>query len=710
MTAVTRAQSSLIAVIKAEDTKERLPGTTVQIKNLKLSALSEQEGTAVIRNVPPGKQQVEISHIGYKTTVITYYFPLRSNDSLEIFLEPDAGELAEVIISSTRSNRSFNNTASRVEVIDEEEIREEAAMRPGDIRMLLSESTGVQAQQTSATSANASIRIQGLDGRYTQILKDGFPLYPGAATGLGLLQTPPLDLRQVEIIKGASSTLYGGGAIAGLINLISKLPAEKKELNFHFNVTSAGGLDVNGFYSKRSKKNGITLFAARNSNKAFDPANIGFSAIPKFERYTVNPKFFFYLNEKLQASLGVNTSFEHRLGGDMQYIKGSADSTHSYFERNTTKRVSTQFSLKYNVDLHNSISIKNSVGYFNRVIGSKGYEFDGVQYSSFSEATWVSNKKRSDWVGGINLQTDHFAEKQSTAVPLRNYDQITGGLFLQNTVNINQWVTLETGVRGDHVNGYGVVLLPRVSALFKITSHLTSRLGGGFGYKPPTIFTEETEKKLYRNVLPVDPALNKLERSYGANLDFNYRKRIDEFSISINQFFFYTYLKDPLSLNPLPGGLYRLENIPGHIFTNGAETNIKFAYDDLALYLGYTYTDARIENNGLRYQNPLTPKHRFNAALVYELENKWKIGSELYYFSSQQLSDGGRGRSYWLSGLVAERLWKKGSLYINFENFGDIRQTKFADIYTGTVTNPVFKDIYAPLEGFVVNGGVKIKF
>ena len=74
--------------------------------------------------------------------------------------------------------------------------------------------------------------IQGLDGRYTQILKDGFPIYSGASSGLGLLQIPPLDLKQVEVIKGSASTLYGGGAIAGLVNLISKTPTQERDLRF----------------------------------------------------------------------------------------------------------------------------------------------------------------------------------------------------------------------------------------------------------------------------------------------------------------------------------------------------------------------------------------------------------------------------------------------------------------------------------------------
>jgi iron complex outermembrane receptor protein len=86
----------------------------------------------------------------------------------------------------------------------------------------------------------------------TQILKDGFPVYSGASSGLGLLQTPPLDLKQVEIIKGSAST--GGGAIAGLVNLVSKTPTEERELRLLINGTSAGGLDINGFYSQRFDK------------------------------------------------------------------------------------------------------------------------------------------------------------------------------------------------------------------------------------------------------------------------------------------------------------------------------------------------------------------------------------------------------------------------------------------------------------------------
>jgi iron complex outermembrane receptor protein len=94
---------------------------------------------------------------------------------------------------------------------------------------------------------------------------------------------------------------------------------------------------------------------------------------------------------------------------------------------------------------------------------------------------------------------------------------------------------------------------------------------------------------------------------------------------------------------------------------------------------------------------------------MYEIEDKLKIGLEAYYFSPQKLGDGTVGKSYWISGLMAEKLWEKFSVFINFENIFDTRQTRFDSIYTGSINNPIFKDIYAPVDGFVVNGGIKIR-
>ena len=708
-TTVIYAQNSFKATIKCAHHKEPLAGATVTIDKLNKTAVADSTGTVVINNIPAGTYKVKVTYVGRPDFEKEFSFPLLSTGAVAIFLEEgEDHEEEEIVIQSTRSSRTINDIPTRVEFVAGEELDEKANMKPGDIRMVLNESTGITTQQTSATSANASIRIQGLDGRYTQILKDGFPLYAGFSSGLGLLQTPPLDLKQFEVIKGSASTLYGGGAIAGLVDLISKTPGEVRELKFHFDVTSAGGLNTSGFYGQKFGKAGLTLFASRNSNSAFDPADIGLTAIPKFERYTINPKLFLYLNAKTNLNLGVNFTTEERLGGDIAYIKGNNPS--GFYEQNNTDRISTQISFDHQFGDHEHIAVKNSFGHFKRVILGNAYSFGGTQTSSFTEITYSAHGEQKEWIAGLNLVTDNFKEVPYAFTPLIDYQQSTFGAFIQNTWKVNDKVHLETGLRGDYVKDYGFALLPRVSALFKFSSKLSSRIGGGLGYKQPNVFTEESERLQYKNVLPINDAVNKLERSYGASADINFKTKFagDEVSFSFNHLFFYTRITDPLLLQP-EGSNFRFNNVNGHIDSRGMETNMKLGYKDFKLFLGYTFTHAYLHEGTTRTENFLTPKHRLNSVLLYEVHEKWKVGLEGYYFSKQKLSDGATGKSYWVTGFMVEKLWEKFSLYINFENFLDARQTKFDTIYTGSISNPQFRDIYAPLDGFVINGGVKLR-
>ena len=654
---------------------------------------------------------MNMKHISFLAILLCPFAVGQAQERKDTMPAPQEQHIEEVVISATRSTRTIQNIPTRVEFIGGEELEEKGNMKPGDIRMMLNESTGIQTQQVSATSANSSIRIQGLDGRYTQLLKDGFPLYAGFSGGLGLLQTPPLDLKQVEVIKGASSTLYGGGAIAGLVNLVSKTPAEERELRFLLNGTSAGGLDINGFYGQRFKKTGVTVFASRNSNKPYDPSHTGFTAIPKFERYVINPKLFVYFNPATKLSIGFNSAFEDRTGGDLAYIKGNGDSTHSYFEKNKSTRFSTQLAFEHQWNGHSALTVKNSFNSFQRTITIPGYTFDGRQLSSYSEIAYSNQQEKMDWVGGLNIYTDNFKEDPRDSFPRRNYDQRTAGAFVQNTWKAASWLQLETGLRGDYVADYGFALLPRISALFKISPSLSSRAGGGLGYKTPTVFTEETERIQFRHVWPVNSGSNKLERSYGGNFDINYHTSFagSRLSFSLNQLFFYTRINHPLLMESAGSQTFRLVNANGFMNTKGWETNVKLGYGDFKLFIGYTFTDAQVNEQRIKRDNPLTAKHRLNNVLMYEVEDKWKVGLEAYYYSKQPLSDGTNGKPFWLCGFMAEKLWEKCSVFVNFENMLDARQTRFDTIYTGTVTQPVFRDIYAPLDGFVVNGGLKLK-
>ena len=243
------SQDTLRVSVRNALTNQPIPGATVLQTGTTTGATTDSAGFAQFRVTATGTQPLRVSAVGFQTVNQTP--AVSGTDTLRIALEPSEEELDEVIVSSTRSGRTVADEPTRVEVIDGEELDEKANMQPGNISMILRESTGIQVQQTSVTSANATFRIQGLDGRYTQLLQDGLPLYSGFSSGLSILQIPPLNLQQVEVIKGCQSTLYGSGAIAGLVNLVTKNPTDNRELSFMVNGTSALGLDLNGYYAQK---------------------------------------------------------------------------------------------------------------------------------------------------------------------------------------------------------------------------------------------------------------------------------------------------------------------------------------------------------------------------------------------------------------------------------------------------------------------------
>ena len=689
---------------------EPLQGASAAIKTLQKFSIADSAGVVSIADIPSGNFSIVFSFIGFEDKILLLSFP---NNLERTIISLDAVEETEeeIVITSTRTNAFSGNMATRVETISGEELLEKGNMKPGDIRMLLNESTGIQTQQTSATSANASIRIQGLDGKYTQIIRDGFPLYAGFSGGLGLLQIAPLDLQQVEVIKGSASTLYGGGAIAGLVNLVSKKPQDERELNFLLNGTSALGVDASGFYAQKFKKIGTTIYGSFNHGSPYDPASIGLTAIPKFDRFTFNPKIFFLGNVRTTADFGVNATVEKRTGGDVAFIKGNGDSTRSYFEKNVTRRYSTQLSINHSVNELWKVNFKNSVSYYDRTIQLPDYLFSGLQLSSYSEINTSIKHNNSNWLGGLNLLTDNFEQDNADTIIPINYKQTTIGAFVQHTLKLSKAVILETGVRTDYHNVYGLFLLPRFSALLRLNEVFTMRIGAGLGYKTPNEFTEDAERLQFRGVLPIDTKNRKAERSYGGNIDFGFRRSVfgDKLNITFNQLFFFTRINQPLVLTKQSNNRFEFLQPAGYIDTRGAETNLKLSYQHLNLFVGYTLADVTANYGGAKSTFPLVAKHRLNNVLIYEVEEKFKLGLEAYYYSPQKLNDGRVGRAYWLTGFMAERIYERLSLFVNFENFTDTRQTKFENIYTGTISNPVFRDIYAPVDGFVINGGIKLK-
>lgn len=701
------AQNTLSIEIENEK-NESLIGASAQIKSLKLGSIADEKGHIVITNIPNGKFDVVFSFIGYKEKTKEYSFPISFPElRLEVELELQDEDLDEVTITSTtRSSRNIKDIPTRIETISASELEEGAVMQPANIKMLLTESTGIQTQQTSQVSGSASIRIQGLDGKYTQILQDGFPLYSGFASGLSILEIPSLNLKRVEVIKGSSSTLYGGGAIAGLINLITKEPTEKKELSTLINFNQTGALDMSFFASERFKKTGITLYLSQNNQIAYDANGDGLSDIPKTTRSTLNLKFFYYPTKNATLSVGFNAGIETRLGGDMKAINTGADSVHTFFEENKTNRYSSQIKFEKTFENKNVLTFKNSVGFFNRKINGSLAQFEGRQWATFTEINCLLPSEKSEWNIGADINTDNFIQNNISAQKL-DYYTATSGIFIQNTFNFTEKLILESGLRFDVSNKSDFFILPRLSLLYKINEHFTSRIGGGLGYKLPTIFSEEAEEINFKNINAINFTTVSPEKSFGFNADINYKTHFgNEIFFNSNLMFFTTTIQNPIILTTNKN-YFDFTNANGNILSRGFETNAKLRIEKLSFFLGYTFIDAERNFNNSSALNPLTPRHRINGNIMYEIENSFRLAYEIFFTGSQNLNSGEQVRNYWVMGISAEKKFAHFSIFANAENFLDIRQSRWESLYSGSLQSPNFREIYTPVEGAIFNGGVR---
>lgn len=701
------AQTSDVSIsVSNAETNEPLIGATVYFEELEKGAVTDFDGIATFTEIPIGNQIIKISYIGFKT--IETIIEIGAKKEFSFKLEPGGNELDEVVIQSSRSTRTVRKIPTRIEYIGAEELGEKAVMNPTNISMVLRESTGIQMQQTSLSSGNTNIRIQGLDGRYTQLLRDGFPLYGGFSSGLSILQIPPLDLQQFEIIKGSASTLYGGGAIAGLINMVSKTPDEEPALDIMLTQTQALGSTANVFYSKRNEKFGVSLYGSGHYQKAYDPEDDGFSNIPKTTSVSFNPKFFYYPSEKTTFWIGVNGTYDDRIGGDITKIESGEAGIHQYAEENVSKRLSSQAVYKTQIDSVSSLNIKNSVSFFDRKLTISDFIFDGKQTNTFTEITYQKAANRTDWIFGANLYSSNFDENDKAPLQ-RDQSDLTYGAFINNIYDFSDNWILETGMRADYNTDYGFFPLPRISLLYKNDNGFSSRIGGGLGYKIPDIFTEEAEYVHFENVLAIDKSSIKAERSYGINFDVNYQTQLfDAVGFSINQLFYVSAINNGLLLNSTDNGFFSFENATDEILSKGAETNIKFTYKDFRWFLNYALIDTKLNYLPGNPQKPLTAKHNAGSVLMYEAE-KWRIGYETFYTGKQFLSNGTETTDFITMGLLLMRNFKFGSAFVNFENFTDRRQSRFSPLVMPPHDNPSFPKIYAPTDGFIFSIGVIIK-
>jgi outer membrane cobalamin receptor len=698
---------SFQAIIRDSLTHETLVGASMIQQGTSKGARSDADGRISMQLAEKGLLKFSVRSIGYVNKEINIMLP-QSDSVTTIWLLPNEQELEAVTISSVRTNSRIEDIPTRIEVLGLDDMKEENGIKPGNIMSLLGDIAGIQMQQVSASSGNTFARIQGLNGRYTQLLKDGMPLFGGLSGSFSILQIPPLDLKQIEIIKGSVSTLYGGDAIGGIINLVSKDASVEPTMSVTTNVTSLRECNLNAYYSRRSKRVGFTLFAGQTLQQQGDIDKDGLSDVPNVHSTVIHPKLIFYLSPRSTITLNYTTTLDRRQGGDMHYFSKTTNDT-LYHIDNHVQRNNADAKWFYELSKTRNLTIKLCGSFLNQHLDTKAYTFNAMQRIYYSEISYVQKMKYMDWVGGINVNGDKFVnESIRLGVPrVSDYNYQTTGVFIQNTWKPFAKLTVETGLRGDYHSTFGFFPLPRLSLMYKFNKPFTARINGGFGYKIPNVITY-TNPEIDLNRIAADITL-KPELSKGMNADLNFTKMLfGKLNVTLNQSFFYTVISQPVFDSSTTVNKVSLANASKVLQTRGLQTYARIRYRSVELYAGYVFTDVRKLYDPIHTSMIVTPKHNLSATFFYEHNERWRIGLESSYIAQQLDQYYKPVSNYVLLAAMIQYNVGKLTFVLNGENLGDVRQSKYEKIVDGAVANPTYRALWAPIDGRVVNFSVRL--
>jgi iron complex outermembrane receptor protein len=283
-----------------------------------VTVVSDATGSVVLR-LPAGTVRVSVRHPDYFDVAQDVQIVPGRATLVEIDLgrRPTVEEEV-VVVATTRTGRQVENQPTRVEVLDREEIEEKMLMTPGDIVMMLNEMGGLRVQATSPSIGAASVRVQGMKGRYTRFMSDGLPLFGQQVGGLGLLQIPPMDLGRVEVIKGVASALYGAGAMGGVVNLLTRRPAAEPAADLLLNQSTLGATDAVMFLSRPiTSAWRLSLLTGGHLQLRNDRDDDGWADVAGYARGVVRPRFFWDRGNGQSAFLTAGVTVENREGGTL---------------------------------------------------------------------------------------------------------------------------------------------------------------------------------------------------------------------------------------------------------------------------------------------------------------------------------------------------------------------------------------------------------
>ena len=606
----TRAQTGqLSGRVTSGDTP--LEFANIGVVNTSLGTSSDSTGYFEINNVPFGKYEVQVSILGFESqTQIMIFDESQKNHQLQFDLIESSALLSEVVVSGTMQEVNKLESPVPVEVYSSKFFK---ANPTPSVFESLQNVNGVRPQLNCNVCNTGDIHINGLEGPYTMVLIDGMPIVSGLSTVYGLTGIPQSLIERVEIVKGPASTLYGSEAVGGLINIISKKPANAPLFSVDVFSSSWGELNTDLGVKFSAGKNANALLGVNyfNYQNPIDNNEDGFTDVTLQDRISVFNKWSFDRKDGKVFTIAGRYVYEDRWGGEINWKPEHRGGEEVYGESIYTSRWET-FGV-YQLPFDESLNFQFSANghQHNSVYGTTVYIAD--QYIGFSQLTWnKSLGSRHDFLLGAAYRYTYYDDNTTaTKNELINDPSVTHlpGLFVQDEIKLNPQNKLLLGLRYDYNSLHGSILTPRINYKWSSANKQNIlRLSAGNGYRVANVFTEDHAALTGAREVVFDGELAP-ERSWNVNL--NFVKKIftqQNAYIGLDASAFYTYFNNRIipdyETNP---NQIIYSNLAGSAVSKGLSLNVDIAFNNgLKIIAGTTIMDVTIEENGITERQMLT--------------------------------------------------------------------------------------------------------
>lgn len=607
--ALNPSDANIIGHIIEKGTHEHLPHITIFLKGTTIGTASDATGHYFMKNLPEGKFTIVMKAMGYKT--VEKEILLKKGKTLEINFdaEEDQIELDGVVVSANRNETTRRLAPSLVNVLDSKLFERANATSLADG---LSFQPGVRVENNCQNCGFQQVRINGLEGPYTQILVDSRPLFSALTGVYGLEQIPANMIERVEVMRGGGSALFGSSAIAGTINIITKEPNRNSAQVAHSLMMVGGSAADNNTTLNASlvtddQKAGIYIFGQSRYRSAYDHDGDGFTELGKLNAKTVGFRSYFKTSNYSKIAFEYHNIGEFRRGGNLLDLP-----PHETDITEQTEHTINGGGLKFDffsTDYKHRLSLYTSAQYTDRH-SYYGAERDTAAYGNTTDLTFIGGSQysyESDkclfmpavFTGGLEYSYDDLNDKMLGYGRIINQTVHIGSLFLQNEWKNEKWSFLLGGRFDKHNLIDHLIFSPRANIRYNPTSDINMRLSYSSGFRAPQAFDEDLHITAVGGdvvIIQIDPKL-KEEKSQSLSASVDYYHRFGEVQTNFLLEGFYTDLSNVFVLEEVgkdKDGNILMERRNGKgARVMGINMEAKMAYSWLMIQAGGTLQRSR---------------------------------------------------------------------------------------------------------------------